>query len=121
MKKHSSLLDIVLLFGLGLISFLAISPEALGMPSSMQMTILVAVLVLVATFLVFLWREKPVDEREAHNQAQASRLAYIIGSITLIIGLVVQSLDHEVDPVVPIALLAMIATKILVQRGKDQN
>jgi hypothetical protein len=31
----------------------------------------------------------------------------------------VQSFRHDIDPFVPVALLAMIATKIIIQRTKD--
>lgn len=121
MKKYKSLLDIVLLLGLGIITFLAVAPEAIVMPSALQMIILAFVLVLVSGFLIFLWREQPEDERELHNQALASRWAYIIGSIVLIVALLIQSLKHDIDSAIPIALLAMIATKIVVQRNKDNK
>ena len=120
MKKYKSLLDIFLLLSLSVIAFLAVAPHAIIMPSALQMLILAIVLVLTSGFLLFLWREQPDDERELQNQVIASRWAYIIGSIVLILALVIQSLKHHIDPAVPIALLAMIATKIIVQRSKDK-
>ena len=119
MKKYRQLLDVVLLIGLATIALLAIAPETFVMPSSLQMVILAAVLGLIATFLVLFWREHPDDEREMQNQAIASRAAYTVGSLVLITALIIQSLKHELDPAVPIALLAMIATKVIVQRSKD--
>ncbi len=119
MRKYKQLLDIILLLGLSVIALLAILPKAFVMPSSLQMLILAAVLALIATFLVIFWREQPDDEREMYNQALASRSAYTVGSLVLIIALIVQSIDHSLDPAIPIALLAMIATKIIVQRTKD--
>ena len=71
--------------------------------------------------LVFLWREQPDDERELQNQALASRWAYLTGSVVLILALVIQSLKHDLDPAIPVALLAMIATKVIVQRNKDDK
>jgi cobalamin synthase len=119
MKKYKQLLDVVLLFGLSVIALLAIAPKALLMPSSLQMAVLAAVLGLMAIFLVLFWREQPEDEREIENQAFASRTAYTVGSLVLIAALIVQSLNHTLDPAIPIALLAMIATKVIVQRSKD--
>jgi len=121
MKKYKSLLDIILLLGLSVIAFLAVAPNTVVMPSSLQMIILAIVIVLISGFLIFLWREQPEDEREAHNQALASRYAYLVGAVILIIALLFQSIDHDIDPVVPVALLAMIATKVLVQRNKDNK
>jgi len=119
MKKYKSLSDVILLIGLSVISFFAVAEDSITMPSSMQMALLAIVLALLAAFLTLLWRENPRDEREAQNQALASRLAYIIGSIVLIVALVTQSLQHELDAAVPVTLFAMLATKLLVQRFKD--
>ena len=121
MKKYKSMLDIILLLGLSVTAFLAVVPHAIVMPSSAQMLLLAIVLVLTSGFLVFLWRERPDDERELQNQALASRWAYLIGSVVLIFALVMQSLKHDLDPVVPVALLAMIATKVIIQRYKDNQ
>lgn len=119
MKKYKLLLDVILLGSLGLMSALAIAPKTFVMPTSLQMLLLAVVLGLVATFLAFLWREQPNDEREAHNQAVASRSAYGVGAVVLIVSMVVQGFQHHIDPAVPLALLAMIATKVIVQRRKD--
>lgn len=119
MKKFKPALDIFLLLTLATVSALAIAPKAFVMPTSIQMLILTIALALIATFLVLLWRENPSDEREADNQAIASRSAYVVGAIVLIIALVIQSLKHEIDAAIPIALLAMIATKVIIQRAKD--
>lgn len=119
MKKYKPALDVILLISLAIVSLLAIAPETFVMPTAIQMLILTVAIGLIATFLLLLWRENPSDEREADNQAIASRSAYIVGAIVLIIALVGQGLNHKIDPVVPIALLAMIATKVIIQRHKD--
>ena len=119
MKKYKPLLDVILLISLATVSTLAIAPKTFVMPTSVQMLILTIALVLIATFLVLLWRESPSDEREAGNQAAASRSAYVVGAIVLIVALLTQSLKHQIDAAIPIALLAMIATKIVIQRRKD--
>lgn len=121
MKKYKQLLDIILLIGLTTIALLSIAPKTFVMPSSLQMVILAIVTGLTATFLVLLWREQPDDEREMQNQAVASRSAYIVGSLILIAALIIQSLNHDVDPAITVALLAMIATKVIVQRTKDDK
>lgn len=119
MKKYKNLIDIVLLVGLAVMSLLAIAPKTFVMPSSLQMLLLACVLGLIASFLLLLWRERPSDERELENQAFASRSAYMVGALVLIMALLIQSFQHDLDPAIPLALLAMIATKILVQRTKD--
>ena len=121
MKKYKPLLDVILLLSLAIVSALAIAPEKFVMPTAVQMLILTLLLLLIATFLLLLWRESPDDEREAGNQASASRSAYVVGAVVLIVALLIQSLKHQIDSAVPIALLAMIATKILIQRWKDSK
>ena len=121
MKKYRTTLDVILLISLATVSALAIAPKTFVMPTSAQMLILTVVLVFIAAFLVLLWRENPRDEREASNQSSASRSAYIVGAIVLIIALIIQSLKHQIDSAVPIALLAMIATKVFIQRLRDDT
>lgn len=120
MKKYKQLLDIILIIGLATITMIAIAPKTFVMPSGLQMAVLAIVLGLIAAFLVMFWREQPVDEREIQNQAFASRMAYIIGSFVLIFALIIQSLNHNLDFAIPVALLSMIVTKIIVQRSKDK-
>lgn len=119
MKKNKTLMDAVLLSGLAVLALIAINPTAFVMPTALQMILLAVVMALLAGFILLLWREDPVDEREVQNQAFASRLAYIVGSAVLIFALLVQSLDHDVDPFIPLTLIAMIGTKVLTQRIKD--
>lgn len=121
MKKYKPLLDVILLISLSGIALLTIAPKAFVMPTSVQMLLLAVVLGLLAGFLALLWREHPRDEREAFNQALASRYGYIVGAVALITAMFVQSLRHRLDPAIPIALLAMIATKIIVQRNRDDS
>jgi len=121
MKKYKPLLDVILLVSLAGMSLLAIAPKTFVMPTGAQMLLLAVVLGLLAGFLVLLWRENPRDEREAQNQAIASRQAYIVGAAVLIVAMVYLRLRHELDPVEPITLFAMIATKIIVQRKKDNS
>lgn len=121
MKKYKQILDVLLLVGLGTMSILAIAPNKIIMPNSLQMIVVAIVTGLIASFLLLLWRENPTDEREIFNQAQASRTAYIVGSMVLIYALIIQSIQHRLDSAVPLALFAMIVTKILVQQNRDDS
>lgn len=119
MKKYKPAFDLILLLSLAIVTALAIAPETFLMANFAEMCLLIIILLLIAIFLLLLWRESPDDEREAINQAKASRLAYAVGAVVLIIALLIQSLKDQIDSAVPIALLAMIATKIITQRWKD--
>ena len=121
MKKYRAALDFILILSLTVVCALALAPKSFVMPNSAQMLILTILLGFIATFLVLLWRENPDDEREAANQSSASRLAYVVGAVVLIIALIIQSLEHKIDPAVPLALLAMISTKVFIQRMMDNK
>ena len=121
MKKYRTALDFILILSLAVVCALSLAPKSFVMPNSAQMLILTILLGFIATFLVLLWRENPHDEREAVNQASASRAAYVVGAVVLIIALIIQSLQHKIDPAVPLALLAMISTKVFIQRMMDDK
>ena len=121
MKKYKAALDFILILSLTVVCALSLAPKSFVMPNSAQMLILTILLGFIATFLVLLWRENPHDEREAVNQSSASRAAYVVGAVVLIIALIVQSLRHKIDPAVPLALLAMISTKVFIQRKMDDK
>lgn len=119
MKKFRAWSDVLLFAGLAVMSFFAVASDSVTMPSYLEMLLLIIVVVLLASFMVFFWRERPRDEREALHQAQASRLAYITGSAVLIVALVIQYTRHELDPVIPLTILVMLATKLLFQQKKN--
>jgi cobalamin synthase len=120
MKKYKPVLDIILLVTLTVLLVVTIAPKALVMTTDIQMLILAIALALLAGFVVMVWREHPEDEREIHNQVLASRYAYIVGTSILIVALTVGSLRHNLDPFIPTALIAMIATKLIAQRQQDK-
>jgi uncharacterized membrane protein YeaQ/YmgE (transglycosylase-associated protein family) len=121
MKKYKPLFEVLLFTSLVIISLLAIAPKTFVMPNSVQMALMVVAIGLIGAFLTFVWRENPTDEREAHNQALASRVAYIVGAGVLIVALLIQGLAHNLDPAVPLALLAMLGTKLILQRYLDNH
>ncbi len=122
MKKYKIILDVVLIVLLSFLCIATIMPEVLAfMPNALQMALFVVAFGLVAIFLLFLWREKPQDEREAQNQHAASRAAYIVGCIILICALLFEAFAHTLDAFIPIALLGMIVVKLVVQNTKDRN
>jgi glycerol uptake facilitator-like aquaporin len=65
---------------------------------------------------VFQWQEGALDEREELHRFLAARLAYFVGAAIVMIGVLVQSLRHSVDPWLVGALIGMIVAKV-VSRG----
>lgn len=61
----------------------------------------------------FYWQERVADEREELHRFLAGRLAYFVGASILMLGVLVQSLQHDVDPWLVSALIGMMLAKIL--------
>lgn len=85
----------------------------LSMPDTVNSMLIVALIVAYLTFAAYLYAEKSSDEREALHTLAAGRISYLVGVATLIIGIVVQALMHEIDPWLVVALCAMIFSKLL--------
>lgn len=115
MQKINSLFTHEAIAALILIGILIafINPTGLLMPES---TFMFLIIIFVLTYFVytgFIWKEAHGDEREQIHRLYAGRFSFFAGSASLIAGIVVQSLRHEIDPWLIISLGIMILTKIL--------
>lgn len=118
--KSISLGEMVTSVVLIVILLLFIAPTKLSMP--MQILPMLAVF-LIVSFLVFsalIWKEGSVDERESLHVLNAGRISFLTGSGVLVIGILYQSISHNVDPwliyTMVIMILAKIASRIYSER-----
>ena len=96
------------------IAILFLNPGNLTMPDSIQTMLIVGMIVAFLTFSAFIFREKSSDERGVFTHILAAgRISYLVGVGTLIVGVIVQALNHEIDPWLVIALCAMVFSKLL--------
>ena len=83
----------------------------------LSMNGMLALALLIAAFLAFAslaWGERGVtDEREIAHQALTGRIAYLAGSMALLLGIILQSLDHTLDVFLVVALGGMVLAKVL--------
>ena len=82
------------------------------MPMMGEMTALLIVAALMLVWAGFIMREKAADEREALLTMKSGRFAYLSGLAILLVGLIVQGLQHNIDPWVAIALAVMVLSKL---------
>jgi hypothetical protein len=103
-----------LLVGLGLLIllFIIFNPLNMFMPGYAVMGFLVGAIVLYSAFATFLWRENSGDEREVFHRLVADRVAYLVGSAFLLIGIITGELRHALDPWLIVALAVMVIAKI---------
>lgn len=67
--------------------------------------------ILFCIFASFIWKENARDERENLHKMIAGRIAFLAGSAVLVIGIVLQSLSHQLDVWLVITLVVMILAK----------
>jgi hypothetical protein len=111
MKKAS---EIVVALALVTVLFLPADPFRLLMPTEVQMVLLGALAAAAAVYAGLVFREKPADERESLHLYQASRIAYLAGTVALTAAIVVQDVLHRLDVWLPAVLGVMILTKLVV-------
>ena len=108
----SELATAVVLIG---ILCLFLNPMGLLMPESTVMLLLIGLILTYFIFLGFIWKEYHGDEREYVHRLHAGRISFFTGSMILIIGIILQSLKHDIDPWLIAGLGTMILTKIIVR------
>lgn len=92
-----------------------ISPPGLLMPQSSEMIFLVVFVLAFFIYLGFIWKETAADEREHAHQLIAGRISFFVGSSVLTLGIIMQALNHNIDPWLIGALGIMLLTKIIVR------
>jgi len=107
-KQELSIVALLLL----LIIFL-LNPFHFWMPDMMVMAAVASLVIIFGLYTVLLWREQPHDERESMHQLRAGRLAFFVGTLTLLFGMSVQILRSTLDPWLPLTLGAMVVMKAI--------
>lgn len=91
---------------------LLLNPFDFWMPNNMLMMMLVGLIVVFALFAGFVWREGAKDEREMLHRMLAGRSAYLVGAGMLVVGIIIQSFNHRLDPWLVFTLGLMVLAKI---------
>lgn len=100
--------------------FFLANPYEIWMPPMSYMVILAVVVAIFGAFTIFVLKERPVDEREEGHMHAAGRTAFLAGGTVLIVGIIVQTLEHTLDPWLVWALLAMVAAKVWARLYSDR-
>ncbi len=103
-------------FGVPVVLVLALvgfwNPCMVLMPPPVVMLALFLFMLASLLFALFFWKEKARDEREVLHRLSSGRVAFLTGSITLMLGVIFEVLvEHYVDPWLLIALGAMVIAK----------
>ena len=105
--------EIIISVCLAILLMLLASPIDLLMPTNTSVMLIGALVLVFLIFSTIVWKEKAADERENLHRLQAGRISFLIGSSILVLGIIVQSLRHDIDIWLILGLLGMVITKIL--------
>lgn len=105
--------QIISLGALFVAAFFLVDPLHLAMPDNMHMATLAGVVVIAGIFAVFVLSERHGDERDDAHRALAGRVAFFMGAVVLITGVVAQTLSHALDPWLVWTLVAMTTGKVV--------
>ena len=95
-----------------LLTIAFLDPFMVLMPEMLLYSLLALLFIVFVGFALLIFKETAEDEREDTHRAFAGRIAYIVGSGVLVLGIMYQVLIlHEVDPILVIALALMTVAK----------
>lgn len=111
MNNKTTVIEVIVAFLLIALLILFLSPIDLLMPmtTGSMSILLIAVLFLIFSALVF--REKSRDERENILRMNAGRISFLTGSVIAIVGILYQSVSHNIDPWLVYTVIGMILAK----------
>lgn len=90
-----------------------LNPTHLLMPDSVNMMLILGLILGFLGFIGLVWREHASDERDAVHMQKAGRISFFMGATILVVGIVIQALNHKIDPWLLYALSGMVLTKLI--------
>ena len=103
------------------LALLVLNPFHFWMPTMLAMVLLAALFVVFGVFAVFVMRERAVDEREEQHRSFAGRVAFLTGAMLLMLGILVEDLQHNLDPWLVVVLAGMIIAKLSARVYSDRR
>jgi len=110
--KNNFLKEMFASFLIIFLVFWLVNPFHFWMPTMLQMSLTIMLILLFSFFAHFVWKESVQDEREELHRFIADRTAYLTGSAILIVAFIVQSVHHMIDPWIAVTLAVCILGKI---------
>lgn len=110
--KNSLLQEFLISGILIVLLILFLNPFDFWMPTTLLMMMMLGLVVVFALFASFVWKENHRDEREGLHKMMAGRIAFLVGTALLVLGIIIQSLKHDLDPWLVFTLGGMIVAKV---------
>lgn len=90
-----------------------LNPTNLLMPDSVNVMLILGLILGFLGFIGLFWREQPSDERDTVHMQKSGRVSFFVGATILVMGIVIQALNHDIDPWLLYALSGMVLTKLI--------
>jgi hypothetical protein len=113
MKRFNYLTEFIISMVLIIMLILFINPFNFLMPGVVLMVMITVLTVIVVLFASLVWNENPKDERDYLHTMVAGRFAFLAGCIVLTLGIIIQSIQHNLSIWLPISLGVMVISKII--------
>ena len=111
--KNNFLQEVSVSLVLIVLLVLFLNPFGFWMPTIFLMMMVLGLVVTFSLFSSFIWRENSRDEREGLHKMMAGRIAFLVGTALLVVGIIIQSFRHELDFWLVLTLVTMILAKII--------
>jgi hypothetical protein len=111
--KNNYLKEVIVSLILIAFAILLVNPFMFWMPTAFAMATLAVFAVIFFAFASLIFKESSGDEREDLHKLMAGRIAYLVGSGVLVLGIIVQSFAHRIDPWLVVALTVMVLAKVI--------
>lgn len=111
--KNSLHKELIISFVLMGLLFFLLNPFSMWMPSMAQKVLVSTLVVAFFIFVSFIWREKGEDEREEMHILLADRVAFLVGTGVMVLGLAIQVYTYMINTWLVLALAAAILAKII--------
>ncbi len=109
--KSRTIIEYVVQVCFLLLLALFLNPFDWWMPTMLVTTMVCVLFVVFVIFGIFIWKEKPIDEREQMHRMFAGRVAFLSGAGILVCGIIVQEMNGSLDRWLVYSLATMIITK----------
>lgn len=121
MTRHTFFGELLISGALLAILGLFLLPTNLIMPTTVNTMLAVGLMTLFLIFASFIWKEKALDERDETHRLVAGRVSFLVGASVLVVAILLQSLSHDIDPWLVIALISMVASKVVARIYSQMN
>ena len=112
MKNNSFLKEIII--SVSLLVLLSLFFDPFGWMPPMSVTWLaLALIVAFVIYAGFIWHENIHDEREGLHRLMGGRGGFLVGTGLLVVGIILESAKHRLDPWLLVTLSAMVIAKIV--------